>query len=76
MAQASPGPEKAYIIAGPTSGIGYRTALQLARHGTVILVGRNREKARQGTRVDRARGGRRNQSQTKCQRPPISPALT
>jgi NAD(P)-dependent dehydrogenase (short-subunit alcohol dehydrogenase family) len=42
MAQASPGQGKAYIITGPTSGIGYRTALELARHGTVVLVGRNR----------------------------------
>ena len=35
---------KAYIITGPTSGIGHATALELARHGTVVLVGRNREK--------------------------------
>lgn len=39
--------EKAYIITGPTSGIGYATALELARHGTVILVGRNPEKLEQ-----------------------------
>lgn len=32
---------KAYIITGPTSGIGRATALELAKHGTVILVGRN-----------------------------------
>jgi NAD(P)-dependent dehydrogenase (short-subunit alcohol dehydrogenase family) len=31
----------AYIITGPTSGIGYRTALELAKHGTVVLVGRD-----------------------------------
>ncbi|HEX4833544.1 MAG TPA: SDR family NAD(P)-dependent oxidoreductase [Trebonia sp.] len=31
----------AHIITGPTSGIGYRTALEVARHGTVVLVGRN-----------------------------------
>lgn len=36
--------KKAYIITGPTSGIGYTTALELAKHGTVILVGRNRDK--------------------------------
>ena len=36
--------KKAYIITGPTSGIGYATALQLAKYGTVILVGRNRDK--------------------------------
>jgi NAD(P)-dependent dehydrogenase (short-subunit alcohol dehydrogenase family) len=35
---------KAYIITGPTSGIGRRTAFELAKHGTVILVGRNRRK--------------------------------
>jgi NAD(P)-dependent dehydrogenase (short-subunit alcohol dehydrogenase family) len=35
---------KAYIITGATSGIGRRTALELARYGTVILVGRDREK--------------------------------
>ena len=35
---------KAYIITGPTSGIGRATALELARHGTVVLVGRDRKK--------------------------------
>jgi NAD(P)-dependent dehydrogenase (short-subunit alcohol dehydrogenase family) len=35
---------KAYIITGPTAGIGRLTALQLARHGTVVLVGRDRRK--------------------------------
>lgn len=35
---------KAYIITGPTSGIGRRTALELAKHGTVVLVGRDRRK--------------------------------
>jgi NAD(P)-dependent dehydrogenase (short-subunit alcohol dehydrogenase family) len=34
----------AYIITGPTSGIGRSTAFELAKHGTVILVGRNRQK--------------------------------
>jgi NAD(P)-dependent dehydrogenase (short-subunit alcohol dehydrogenase family) len=38
------GNNKAYIITGPTSGIGYATALELAKQGTVILVGRNPEK--------------------------------
>jgi NAD(P)-dependent dehydrogenase (short-subunit alcohol dehydrogenase family) len=36
--------EKAYIITGPTSGIGRATAFEVARHGTVILVGRDRTK--------------------------------
>ncbi|GAB3445596.1 hypothetical protein GCM10027570_15920 [Streptomonospora sediminis] len=44
MAHPSQDERKAYIITGPTSGIGYRTALELAKHGTVVLVGRNREK--------------------------------
>lgn len=43
--------EKAYIITGPTSGIGYATALELAKHGTVILVGRNRDKLNQVKRT-------------------------
>ena len=32
---------KAYLITGPTSGIGYATALELAKHGTIVLVGRD-----------------------------------
>src|ERR1700722_5116971 len=35
---------KAYIITGPTSGIGRCTAFELAKHGTVVLVGRDRGK--------------------------------
>jgi NAD(P)-dependent dehydrogenase (short-subunit alcohol dehydrogenase family) len=35
---------KVYIITGPTSGIGRLTALELAKHGTVVLVGRDRQK--------------------------------
>ena len=35
---------KAYIITGPTSGIGRRTAFDVAAHGTVVLVGRDRGK--------------------------------
>ena len=31
----------AYIITGPTSGIGRLTARELAKHGTVVLVGRD-----------------------------------
>jgi len=36
--------ETAYVITGPTSGIGYRTALDLAAHGVVVLVGRSQRK--------------------------------
>ena len=39
-----PSNRRAYIITGPTSGIGYRTALELAKHGVVVLVGRNKRK--------------------------------
>ena len=39
-----PSNRKAYIITGPTSGIGRATALGLAKHGTVVLVGRDRAK--------------------------------
>jgi NAD(P)-dependent dehydrogenase (short-subunit alcohol dehydrogenase family) len=34
----------AYIITGPTSGIGRRTALDVAKHGKVVLVGRDQGK--------------------------------
>jgi NAD(P)-dependent dehydrogenase (short-subunit alcohol dehydrogenase family) len=37
-------PARAWIITGPTSGIGRRTALGLAKHGTVVLVGRDPDK--------------------------------
>jgi NAD(P)-dependent dehydrogenase (short-subunit alcohol dehydrogenase family) len=33
-----------FVITGPTSGIGLRTALELAKRGTVVLVGRNQAK--------------------------------
>lgn len=36
--------EKAYVITGPTSGIGLATAVELAKHGLVVLVGRDRNK--------------------------------
>jgi NAD(P)-dependent dehydrogenase (short-subunit alcohol dehydrogenase family) len=38
---------KAYIITGPTSGIGLRAALELAKYGTVVLVGRDRGKLKE-----------------------------
>ena len=34
------------MITGPTSGIGLATAFEVATHGTVVLVGRDREKLR------------------------------
>jgi NAD(P)-dependent dehydrogenase (short-subunit alcohol dehydrogenase family) len=36
-----PSDRKAYIVTGPTSGIGRATALELARHGAIVLVGRD-----------------------------------
>ena len=49
---------KAYIVTGPTSGIGRATALELAKHGTVVLVGRDREKL-DGVRTTIERKGQR-----------------
>src|SRR4051812_32147296 len=43
-------PANAYVITGPTSGFGRRTALELAGHGTVVLVGRD------AARLDDLRG--------------------
>lgn len=57
MAKASPGERKAYIITGPTSGFGYRTALELAKHGTVVLAGRDRGRLGEvRTTIERAGG--------------------
>ncbi|MFJ4620029.1 SDR family NAD(P)-dependent oxidoreductase [Streptomyces sp. NPDC088812] len=42
--ERSASPATAWIVTGPTSGIGRRTALELARHGTVVLVGRDLNK--------------------------------
>lgn len=42
--QPSPHADRAWIITGPTAGIGRRTALTLATHGTVVLVGRDAAK--------------------------------
>jgi NAD(P)-dependent dehydrogenase (short-subunit alcohol dehydrogenase family) len=47
---------KAYIVTGPTCGIGRATALELARHGTVILVGRDRRKLDEVQKIVEQRG--------------------
>lgn len=47
----------AWVVTGPTSGIGYHTALQLAAHGDVVLVGRNTNKLAAVQREIEARGG-------------------
>ncbi len=48
----------AYVITGPTSGIGRRTALNLARHGTVVLVGRDRRKLDEVQETIQRQGGK------------------
>lgn len=47
----------AWVITGPTSGFGYATALELAGHGTVVLVGRNRAKLAAAKTEIETRGG-------------------
>src|SRR3984885_7831279 len=48
----------AYIITGPTSGIGLATAFEVAKHGTVVLVGRDPEKLRALQKALEQQGGR------------------
>ena len=43
----NPSEHKAYVITGPTSGIGRATALEVAKHGQLVLVGRDPEKLNQ-----------------------------
>jgi NAD(P)-dependent dehydrogenase (short-subunit alcohol dehydrogenase family) len=50
-------PRPAYLVTGPTSGVGYRTALELARHGSVILVGRDRGRLAAVQRTIAKQGG-------------------
>src|ERR1700742_2798155 len=46
----------AYIITGPTSGIGRATALELAKHATVVLVGRDRKKLEEVQKIIERKG--------------------
>ena len=48
---------QAYIITGPTSGIGRLTASELAKHGTVVLVGRDRKKLDEVQETIEQKGG-------------------
>jgi NAD(P)-dependent dehydrogenase (short-subunit alcohol dehydrogenase family) len=50
--------QNAWIITGPTSGIGRRTALELAGHGTVVLVGRDPARLAEVERDIEAKGGK------------------
>jgi NAD(P)-dependent dehydrogenase (short-subunit alcohol dehydrogenase family) len=54
----NPSERKAYVITGPTSGIGRRTALELAKYGTVVLVGRDSAKLAKVQETIRQRGQR------------------
>src|SRR6204780_2975738 len=56
MAQTIATDRKAYIITGPTSGIGRCTAFELAKHGTVVLVGRDRGKLAEVQRIIEQKG--------------------
>jgi NAD(P)-dependent dehydrogenase (short-subunit alcohol dehydrogenase family) len=51
-----PTDRNAYIITGPTSGIGRSTALELAKHGTVVLVGRDSGRLAEVQRTIEQRG--------------------
>jgi NAD(P)-dependent dehydrogenase (short-subunit alcohol dehydrogenase family) len=52
----NPTDRKAYVITGPTSGIGRATALEVAKHGQIVLVGRDREKLNQLQREIESKG--------------------
>ncbi|HEX4197441.1 MAG TPA: SDR family NAD(P)-dependent oxidoreductase [Caulobacteraceae bacterium] len=54
----SSSPAKAWIVTGPTSGIGRRAALELARHGQVVLVGRDRGRLDEVRKLIERRGQR------------------
>jgi len=56
MSGTSPRERNACIVTGPTSGHGYRTALELAKHGTVVLAGRNPTKLDEVQQVIEQRG--------------------
>src|SRR5580704_1283034 len=56
MSETVPTNPNGYIITGPTSGIGRLTALELAKHGTVVLVGRDRRKLEEVQKIIEQRG--------------------
>jgi NAD(P)-dependent dehydrogenase (short-subunit alcohol dehydrogenase family) len=53
-----PKQRKAYVVTGPSSGIGRCTALELAKHGPVVLVGRAPKKLAEVQQLIEAEGGR------------------
>jgi NAD(P)-dependent dehydrogenase (short-subunit alcohol dehydrogenase family) len=54
----NPMDRKAYIITGPTSGLGRETAFQMAKRGTLVLVGRDSGKLNDVKTAIERRGGR------------------
>jgi NAD(P)-dependent dehydrogenase (short-subunit alcohol dehydrogenase family) len=46
----------AYVVTGPTSGIGRLVALEVAQHGTVVLVGRDRRRLEEVQKAIEQRG--------------------
>lgn len=52
-------PEKggAFVLTGPTSGFGRHAAFELAKHGTVVLVGRSNERLDDVRKQIEAKGG-------------------
>lgn len=50
--------KRAFIVTGPTSGMGRFAALELAKHGEVVLVGRDRAKLADVQAIITRRGGR------------------
>jgi len=54
----NPSDRKAYIITGPTSGIGRATVFEVARRGTAVLVGRDRENLDKWRKAIEREGGR------------------
>lgn len=58
MTTIKPTETPAWVVTGPTSGFGRATALELARHGHVVLVGRSPQKlAAVGAEIEQREGG-------------------
>ncbi len=55
--------QKAYVVTGPTSGIGHAAAIELAMHGIVVLVGRDPRKL-EGVKASIERAGQKATSVT------------
>lgn len=58
ISKNNPSNRRAYIITGPTSGIGRATVFEVAKHGTVVLVGRDPERLDDLQKAVERKGGR------------------